>query len=196
MANNSGLSAWIKRLYKYKVLTTEQEFALWQQMQKGNAAAEAKLIAHNLRFVVSEIKQMPVWQVSALPREDLIQAGNMALIKAARKWTPMDKDGKPIRFCTYAKQFIHLDVKRAVSQQQHIIKIPVRVAERTRKMLWVEGRLMQKLNRTPTREELAQALGVHPMKVDELKDFIRREPCSLDVILAATYNSDNQDGDT
>lgn len=188
MSNNSSISDYIKGLYKYPVLTRDQEKELWQRMQNGDWRAEEKLIAHNLRFAILILKKTPQWLVASIPREDLIQYANMGLMTAARKWVPQGN----IKFASFAKPFIRRYVTRGVENSQHLIRVPVRMAEKIRKLLYTERTLMQKFNRSPTREEIAQEMGVKPTIVDQLKGIVLREPSSLDALISNSNNIDEE----
>ena len=188
MTDRSSISDYMKSLYKFKVLTREEERELWQKMQDGDWMAEERLISHNLRFAITVLKKMPQWRVEAVPREDLIAFANMGLLAAARKWTPQGE----IKFCTYAKSFIRRYVNRNVENTQHIIRVPVRTTEKIRKMLYTERVMTQKLKRAPTRQELADELGMTPKVVDTLRGVLQREPSSLDVLLSYSNNLEDE----
>ena len=108
--------------------------------------------------------------------EDLIGAGNEALILAARKWKPISN----IRFISYARQVILTEVNRAVANTKNIIRLPVNVTEEIRRMRYTERILTQELGREPTAVELANKLEVTPLRIAQLCGILGREPVSLE----------------
>lgn len=180
-ADKNALSDFLRSLYNIEPLSLEEEESLSRRIQSGDDVALEKLITHNLRFVVSVIKDTPAWHHGTVPMEDLLAMGNEALLKAGRRWVP--KNGA--RFATYAKNFILKDVRRGIDNYGLLIRIPVNVAEEIRKMKYTERVLSQRLGRDPKPKELADELEVHEKHVIKLKMIKMREPLSL-----ADHNQD------
>lgn len=174
----NSLSDYLKSLYAIHPLTHEEEIALSQRIQQGDEYALEKLVTHNLRFVVSTIKQTPTWQHSTVPMEDLLGYGNEALIDAAKKWIPKNN----ARFVTYAKKFILRGVNRAVANTSNLIRLPVNWVEEIRRMKYAERLLTQEIGRTPSSRELADKMGVATKHINHIKTLLMKEPISLDVI--------------
>lgn len=179
--DKNALSDYLRSLYDVPVLDHEEESELASRIKKGDMLARDKLVKHNLRFVVSVVKEMPTWMTCNVPMEDLIQFGNEGLILASERWEPQGTTW----FCRYAKKFIQMAVTRGVENTGHMIRLPVNINEQMRKMHYVERRLSQDLGREPKVKELADALEVHENHVNRLKAMIIREPVSLD-----TYNQE------
>ena len=166
----------MKSLYGIEPLTLQEERALHAKIAKGDDFALEKLVRHNLRFVVTTIKNTPTWHHSGVDMEDLIGLGNEALLLAAKKWQPMDD----IRFISYARQVILTEVNRGVANTKNLIRLPVNVTEEIRKMSYSERILIQKLGREPSLNELAQELKETPLRIAELKGILNKEPISLE----------------
>ena len=173
--DKNALSDYLRSLYNIEPLTLDEEESLSRRIQSGDDLALEKLITHNLRFVVSVIKDTPAWHHSSVPFDDLLAMGNEALLKAGRRWVP--KNGA--RFATYAKNFILKDVRRGIDNYGYMIRVPVNVAEEIRKMKYTERILAQKLGREPKPSETADAMEVHEKRVLKLKMIKLREPLSL-----------------
>lgn len=186
--DKNALSDYLRSLYDIKTLPLEEEEKLSERIQKGDDLALEKLVKHNLRFVVSVIKDTPAWHHGSVPMDDLLAMGNEALLKAGKRWVP--KNGA--RFATYAKNFIMKDVRRGIDNYGNMIRIPVNVAEEIRKMKYTERILLQKLGREPRASELADAMEVHESRIIKLRGYLLREPVSLDA-----YNQEKfqEDGD-
>jgi RNA polymerase primary sigma factor len=179
--DKNALSDYLRSLYNVEPLTLQEEESLSRRIQAGDDLALEKLITHNLRFVVSVIKNTPAWHHGSMPMEDLLAMGNEALLKAGRRWVPKNNS----RFATYAINFILKDVRRGIDNYGNLIRIPVNVAEEIRKMKYTERVLSQKLGREPRSSELADELEIHEKRVTKLKALLLREPVSLD-----TYNQE------
>jgi DNA-directed RNA polymerase sigma subunit (sigma70/sigma32) len=119
-----------------------------------------------------------------MPMEDLLSFGNEALMNAARKWQPQGK----IRFASYAKKFIQLDVQRGVANTKNIIRLPVNITEEVRRIKYVTRMLTQELQRAPTEKELAVKLNVSPNRIAYINSILNKEPVSLEI-----YNSEHLD---
>jgi RNA polymerase primary sigma factor len=186
--DKNALSDYLRSLYAIPVLTHEEEAELAKRIKQGDLMARDKLVEHNLRYVVSVVKESPNWMTSNVPMEDLIQFGNEGLVKASMRWQPQGDTW----FCRYARDFIKRAVSRGVENTGTMIRLPVNISEQIRKMHYTERRLMQELGREPKMIELADALEIHEKQLAKLKAMILREPLSLDV-----YNQDKfkEEGD-
>ena len=172
----NSLSDYMKSLYGIEPLTIQEERSLHAKIAKGDELALEKLVTHNLRFVVTTVKNTPTWHHSGVDMEDLIGLGNEALLLAAKKWQPMDN----IRFISYARQVILTEVNRGVANTKNLIRLPVNITEEIRKMSYLERILIQKLGREPSLHELAQELNETPLRIAELKGILNKEPISLE----------------
>lgn len=187
--DKNALSDYLRSLYDIEPLTLEEEEALSAKIQSGDDMALEKLITHNLRFVVSVIKNTPAWHHGSMPMEDLLAMGNEALLKAGRRWVPKNNS----RFATYAINFILKDVRRGIDNFGNLIRIPVNVSEEIRRMKYTERVLAQKLGREPRSSELADALEIHEKRVTKLKALMLREPVSLDAFNQEKFHEENEE---
>jgi DNA-directed RNA polymerase sigma subunit (sigma70/sigma32) len=183
-SRKNALTDYLQALYNIPTLTQAEEVGLAHLIAQGDDYALEKLVTHNLRFVVSVIKKMPNWSHSNMPMEDLLSFGNEALMNAARKWQPQGK----IRFASYAKKFIQLDVQRGVANTKNIIRLPVNITEEVRRIKYATRMLTQELGRTPTDRELATKLNVSPNRIAYINSILNKEPVSLEI-----YNSEHLD---
>ena len=183
-SRKNALTDYLQSLYNIPTLTQAEEVGLAHLIAQGDDYALEKLVTHNLRFVVSVIKKMPNWSHSNMPMEDLLSFGNEALMNAARKWQPQGK----IRFASYAKKFIQLDVQRGVANTKNIIRLPVNITEEVRRIKYVTRVLTQELQRAPTESELAIKLNVSPNRIAYINSILNKEPVSLEI-----YNSEHLD---
>ncbi len=184
--DSSAVSNYLRGLYAYQPLPLAEEERLAGMIQAGDKNALDKLVRHNLRFVVSVIKSTPAWHHGSVPFEDLIAMGNEALLKAAHKWRP--RNGA--KFITYAKPFIIKGVRRALDNEWNMIRVPVNVAEEIRRMKYHERAMTQDLGRDPTDEELADALEIHVKKISNLREYLQREPTSLETFNPEKFQED------
>jgi RNA polymerase primary sigma factor len=187
--DKNALSDYLRSLYDVPVLTHEEEVSLGNKIKAGDMMARDKLIQHNLRFVVSVVKNNPNWMTSNVPMEDLIQFGNEGLLLASSRWEPQGDTW----FCRYAKKFIESAVMRGVENTGTMIRLPVNIGEQMRKMQYVERRLTQELGREPKLHELADALEVHNSHVSKLKGMIMREPVSLDAYNQEKFKEEGEE---
>jgi len=135
-----------------KLLTHEEEIELSRRVSAGDGRARKRLIEKNLKLVVSVVKR---FRGCGLPFEDLIQEGNIGLMKAVEKFDPE----RGYRFSTYATWWILQAVQRAVVDKGCVIRVPVHMAERVRKTGRALGELSGEYGREPTEEEVAERLG-------------------------------------
>lgn len=167
---------YLKEIGKVPLLTADQEIALAKQMENGTTAeqtaAKKKLAEANLRLVVSIAKRYVGRGMLFL---DLIQEGNLGLIKAVEKFDYK----KGYKFSTYATWWIRQAITRAIADQARTIRIPVHMVETINKLIRVSRQLLQELGREPTPEEIAKEMD---MPVDRVREILKisQEPVSLE----------------
>ncbi len=169
---DDSVRMYLKEIGKISLLNAEQERELAQRMQDGDIEAKNTLVESNLRLVVSIAKKYMNRGLSLL---DLIQEGNIGLIKAVDKFDY----SKGFKFSTYATWWIRQAITRAIADQARTIRIPVHMVETINKLTRVQRQLIQDLGREPTIDELAEKMG---MTVDKIKDIqrISQDPVSID----------------
>src|ERR671915_818677 len=146
------IPGYLARIGKGKLLTHQEEIDLSKRVKRGDKAARKRLIEKNLKLVVSIAKKS---RGRGLSFEDLIQEGNIGLIRAVEKFDP----DRGFRFATYATWWIRQAVQRAVADKGRNIRIPVHRGDKIRKMARVYNELSAELEREPTDEEVADRLG-------------------------------------
>src|SRR5215203_3627543 len=146
-----------------KLLTHQEEIVLSKRAKKGDEAARHRLIEKNLRLVVSVAKKS---RGRGLPFEDLIQEGNIGLMRAVEKY---DSD-RGFRFSTYATWWVRQAVQRAVADKGRTIRVPVHMGEKIRKMARAYNELSAEFEREPMDEEVADRLGWTVGEVRDVKD--------------------------
>jgi RNA polymerase sigma factor (sigma-70 family) len=170
--SRANLSAYFGEIARIPLLSRDEEVALARRVRAGDEAAKTTLTEANLRLVVQVARR---YLNRGLPLPDLIEEGNLGLIRAVEKFDPE----RGTRFSTYATWWIRHFVVRALANQARMIRLPVHVEMLLGRYAREQQRLAQELGRTPTTEELAQALGTTTEQIDELEE-IRRPPVSLD----------------
>jgi RNA polymerase sigma factor (sigma-70 family) len=170
--SRANLSAYFGEIGRIPLLGREEEVALARRVRAGDEAARTRLTEANLRLVVQVARR---YLNRGLPLPDLIEEGNLGLIRAVEKFDPE----RGTRFSTYATWWIRHFVVRALANQARMIRLPVHVELLLGRYAREQQRLSQELGRAPTTEELARALGTTTEQVDELEE-IRRHPVSLD----------------
>ncbi len=156
------LAKYLAHIGQGELLTHEEEIELSKRAKQGDARARQRLIEKNLRLVVSVAKK---YRGMGLPFEDLIQEGNMGLMKAVEKFDP----DRGFRFSTYATWWIRQAVQRAVADKGRTIRVPVHMGEKIRKMARAYNELSAELGRDASDEEVAERLEWTPKEVRDVK---------------------------
>ena len=169
---NDPVRMYLKEIGRINLLTSEEEYEYALQVEEGNEDAKRILAESNLRLVVSIAKRYVGRGMAFL---DLIQEGNIGLMKAVEKFNP----SKGYKFSTYATWWIRQAITRAIADQARTIRVPVHMVETINKLARVQRQLTQELNREPTDKELADKLGITEEKVREVVK-ISQEPVSLE----------------
>ena len=171
-ASNDPVRMYLREIGKVPLLTAEQEVSLAKRIERGDMGAKNALIKANLRLVVSIARKYANRGLTLL---DLIQEGNLGLIRAVEKFDYR----RGFKFSTYATWWIRQAVSRALADQARTIRIPVHMVETINKLIRVQRQLLQDLGREPTPEEIATDMGLTPDKVREIQK-ISQEPVSLE----------------
>lgn len=170
---NDPVKMYLKEIGRVELLNPEDEPEIARRIQNGDEEAKRILIAANLRLVVSIAKKYVGRGMLFL---DLIQEGNMGLVKAVEKFDYT----KGFKFSTYATWWIRQAITRAIADQARTIRIPVHMVETINKLTRIQRQLVQDLGRDPTAEEIAEKMeGISPEKVREIQK-IALEPVSLE----------------
>lgn len=176
---NDPVKAYLKDIGKTQLLSGEEEIELAQRASQGDAYAKKRLSESNLRLVVSIAKRwmghLNNWMGRSMQFLDLIQEGNMGLMKAVEKFDYT----KGFRFSTYATWWIRQAITRAMADQSRTIRIPVHMVETIHKLSRTTRYLFQKLGRDPTQAELSEAMGISEEKIGEIQK-ISQDPISLE----------------
>ena len=169
---NDPVRMYLKEIGRINLLTSDEEFEYAKRAEEGDEEAKRMLAESNLRLVVSIAKRYVGRGMLFL---DLIQEGNIGLMKAVDKFDPT----KGYKFSTYATWWIRQAITRAIADQARTIRVPVHMVETINKLARVQRQLTQELNREPTDEEIAKKLGVSIEKVREVYK-ISQDPVSLE----------------
>ncbi len=172
---------YLKEIGRIPLLTAEEEVELAKRMQQGDEEAKRRLAEANLRLVVSIAKRYVGRGMLFL---DLIQEGNLGLIKAVEKFDYT----KGFKFSTYATWWIRQAITRAIADQARTIRIPVHMVETINKLIRVSRQLLQELGREPLPEEIAKEMGISEEKVREIMK-IAQEPVSLETPIGEEEDS-------
>ncbi len=169
---NDPVRMYLKEIGRINLLTTDEEYEYALRAEQGDEYAKKMLAESNLRLVVSIAKRYVGRGMLFL---DLIQEGNIGLMKAVEKYDP----SKGFKFSTYATWWIRQAITRAIADQARTIRVPVHMVETINKLARVQRQLTQELNREPTDEEIAKKLGISIDKVREVYK-ISQDPVSLE----------------
>ncbi len=172
---------YLKEIGKVPLLTAEEEVELAKRMESGDEMAKRKLAEANLRLVVSIAKRYVGRGMLFL---DLIQEGNLGLIKAVEKYDYR----KGFKFSTYATWWIRQAITRAIADQARTIRIPVHMVETINKLIRVSRQLLQEYGREPLPEEIAEEMGIPEEKVRDILK-IAQEPVSLETPIGEEEDS-------
>ena len=172
---------YLKEIGKVSLLSADEEIELAKRMEKGDEAAKKRLAEANLRLVVSIAKRYVGRGMLFL---DLIQEGNLGLIKAVEKFDYR----KGYKFSTYATWWIRQAITRAIADQARTIRIPVHMVETINKLIRVSRQLLQELGREPTPEEIAEEMNMPVERVREILK-ISQEPVSLETPIGEEEDS-------
>jgi len=172
---------YLKEIGKVRLLTATEEVYLAKMIEKGDLSAKNRLIKANLRLVISVAKK---YVGRGLIFLDLIQEGNMGLIRAAEKYDYK----RGFKFSTYATWWIRQGVTRAIADQARTIRVPVHMVENINKYVRTERKLLQTLGREPDSDEIAESLDITPDRAREIKKVAQRT-ISLDTPIGEGENS-------
>lgn len=181
VAIDDPVRMYLKEIGKVPLLTSEEEVALAKRIEAGDEYAAKQLAEANLRLVVSIAKRYVGRGMLFL---DLIQEGNLGLIKAVEKFDFT----KGFKFSTYATWWIRQAITRAIADQARTIRIPVHMVETINKLIRIERQLLQELGRAPQAEEIAEIMEMPPEKVREIMK-IAQEPVSLETPIGEEEDS-------
>ena len=172
---------YLKEIGKVPLLSAEEEIELAKKMENGDQEAKKRLAEANLRLVVSIAKRYVGRGMLFL---DLIQEGNLGLIKAVEKFDYR----KGYKFSTYATWWIRQAITRAIADQARTIRIPVHMVETINTLIRVSRQLLQELGREPTPEEISEEIG---MPVDRVREILKisQEPVSLETPIGEEEDS-------
>ncbi len=176
---------YLREIGRVTLLTAAEEVSLAKRIERNDVAAKSTLIEANLRLVVSVAKRYVGRGLSFL---DLIQEGNLGLIRAVEKFDYR----KGYKFSTYATWWIRQAITRAIADQARTIRVPVHMVETINRLSRIQRQLLQELGREPTVEELAEEMDIGPERVREIQK-VAREPISLEIPVGE--DEDSQLGD-
>ena len=178
---NDPVRMYLKEIGRINLLTSAEEFEYAKRVEEGDPEAKRVLAESNLRLVVSIAKRYVGRGMLFL---DLIQEGNIGLMKAVDKFDP----SKGYKFSTYATWWIRQAITRAIADQARTIRVPVHMVETINKLARVQRQLTQELNREPTDEEIAEKLDISIEKVREVYK-ISQDPVSLETPIGEEEDS-------
>lgn len=181
IAIDDPVRMYLKEIGKVPLLSADEEINLAQRMENGDEEAKRRLAEANLRLVVSIAKRYVGRGMLFL---DLIQEGNLGLIKAVEKFDYK----KGYKFSTYATWWIRQAITRAIADQARTIRIPVHMVETINKLIRVTRQMLQELGREPLPEEIAKEMG---MSVDKVREIMKisQEPVSLETPIGEEEDS-------
>jgi RNA polymerase sigma factor (sigma-70 family) len=170
--SRANLAVYLKEIGRIPLLSREEELALARRAASGDMAAKQRLIESHLRLAVQVARR---YLNRGLPLPDLIEEGNLGLLRAADKF---DAE-RGVRFSTYAAWWIRHAVTRALANQARTVRLPVHVQMLLARYLREQKRLTQELGRAPSAAEVAEVMGTSEEQISELEE-LRQQPVSLD----------------
>ena len=176
-SSDNNISLYLREISQVPLLTPQEEIKLAAQIKRGSKKAREQMITANLRLVVKIAHDFSKY---GLPLLDLISEGNIGLMKAVERFDP-EKGGK---LSTYASWWIKQSIKRALANQSKTIRLPVHLVDKIGKIRRVAAQMTEEMGREPSKEELAEELGLPLAKVSHLKTVAVR-PTSLDARINA-----------
>ena len=168
-----AIRAYLKEVKKIPLLTAKEEKQLSRRIKKGDKRARESMIRSNLRLVINIAKRYIHF---GIPLMDLIEEGNMGLMKAVEKFNAR----KGFRFSTYAAWWIRQSITRAIAEQGKMIRIPVYVNEMITKWKKAQQRMAHKLKRPPSNEEIAKKIGLPKDKIEQITAWMQTRTSSLE----------------
>lgn len=178
---DDSVRMWLREVGRTQLLSLEEEIRLAKRIERGDRDAKAVLTKANLRLVISIAKR---YTLRGMSFPDLIQEGNIGLIRAVEKFDYR----KGYKFSTYATWWIRQAITRAIADQGRTIRIPVHMVETINRLVKVNSQLVQELGREPTVDELSEVLGLPPDRVSEIIR-IAPEPLSLETPIGEEEDS-------
>ena len=179
--SRANLGVYLKEISRIKLLTREDEAALARRARAGDEAAKSQLVEANLRLVVQIARR---YLNRGLPLPDLIEEGNLGLLRAVEKFEPE----RGLRFSTYGTWWIRQAIVRALANQARTIRLPVHVGLLLGRYQREQQRLMQELGRTPTTEEIAKAMNTTVEQIEELEEVRAQQTLSLETPIGGPDN--------
>jgi len=179
--DSSSLEKYLQEVGKEDLITADEEVELAQRIKKGDRVALEKLTRANLRFVISVAKQ---YQFQGLSLPDLINEGNLGLIKAAKRFD----ETKGFKFISYAVWWIRQSILQAIAEQSRVVRLPLNKVGSINKLHKAYSKLEQQNDRTPTADELAEFVNLPKDKVENTMQ-LSGKPVSVDAPF-----SDSEDG--
>ena len=180
--SGEALQLYLREIGQVKLLTPDEEVKLARRIKRGDAQAREQMIKANLRLVV---KIAHDYDGLGLPLLDLINEGNIGLIKGVERFDP----AKGAKLSTYAAWWIKQSIKRALANQSKTIRLPIHVVDKVAQIRRAELKLREALDRDPTDEEVAAEVGLKPQRVREYREAARA-PVSLEAPLGSEDDSD------
>ncbi|MBU1872069.1 MAG: sigma-70 family RNA polymerase sigma factor [Candidatus Omnitrophica bacterium] len=168
-----GIKSYISQIRSTPLLTAKEEISLSNQIKKGNKKARKKMISANLLLVINIAKR---YGHLGMPLMDMIEEGNIGLMKAVEKFDPR----KGYRFSTYAGWWIKQSITRAIAEQVKLIRTPVYLNELLVKWKKTNQRLSQKLKRQPSDQEIAKKMKISKNRAEQVMGWLSMQTSSLD----------------